>query len=421
MATDYGIQDDGSFRRKHVDEIEESTVRNLRNRLGEDVELRQRSELKQIVDTMAIEFSLQWQALEEVYFSTFFEDAAGEALAKQLALAGFTRLPQRSATGEVEFSRGSPAPDDIDIPAGTVVTTTRTQSRPAIPFETTEDTILEEGSTSVTVGVEGLKPWQTDVDEEWLGEETNVAANAISEFDSPLAGVESVTNPLPTGDPDEGYQVGRDRETDAEFRLRYQNSIGAAGNATVRAIEAAVFQADQRIESVDVEEVRDSANDDYGVRVTVLAPGVPDDDIAQAILDSRAGGIDTFGAESGIADDDGDQKTENFDRATEQTIYVDATLTTSDTFPSDGEASITDRLIRYIGGVASDDVNYPGLGVGEDVIHDQVKRRVLEEQGVIEADVAIDTSSGPTSTSNIAIPDDQAAMTGTSEVTISVN
>lgn len=418
--TEYGIQSDGSFRRKHVDEVEEDTVRELKNNLGEDVELRQRSELKQIVDTVSIELALQWQALEEVYFSTFYEDASGEALAKQLALAGFTRLPQRSATGEVDFSRSSAAPDDIDIPAGTVVTTTRTESRPAIPFETSEDAILEEGSTSVTVGVEALKPWQTDVEEKWLGEETNVAAGAITEFDSPLAGVDAVTNPNPTGDPDLGCQVGRDRETDPEFRLRYQNSFSAAGNATVRAIEAAVFQADSRIESVTVEEVRDSANGDYGVRVTVLAPGVPDDDIAQAILDSRAGGLDSFGAESGTADDDGTPKTENFDRATEQTIYIDASLTTSDTFPSDGKSSIEDRLIRYVGGVASDGVNYPGLGVGEDVIHDQIKRRVLEEQGVIEADVAIDTASSPTATSNISVPDDQAAMTGTSEVTISV-
>jgi len=421
MPTDYGIQPDGSFRRKHVDEVESDGERNLKNKLGEDVELRQGAELKQILDTMSLEFALQWQALEEVYFSTFFEDASGEALAKQLALAGFNRLPQRSATGEVEFSRGTAAPDDIDITAGTVVTTTRTQSRPAIPFETTEDAILEEGSTSVTVSVEALKPWQTSIDEQWLGEETNVAAGAISEFDSPVAGVDAVTNPLPTGDPDEGFQVGRDRETDPEFRLRYQNSIGAAGNATVRAIEAAVFQADSRIESVTVEEVRDSTNGDFGVRVTVLAPGVPDDDIAQAILDSRAGGLDSFGAESGTADDDGVPKTENFDRATKQTIYVDATLTTSNTFPSNGSESIEDRLIRYIGGVASDGVNYPGLGVGEDVIHDQVKRRVLEEQGVIEADVAIDTAASPASTSNISVPDDQAAMTGTDEVTISVN
>jgi hypothetical protein len=30
-------------------------------------------------------------AFEDVYYATFFEDASGEALDKQVALAGFTR------------------------------------------------------------------------------------------------------------------------------------------------------------------------------------------------------------------------------------------------------------------------------------------------------------------------------------------
>lgn len=420
MATDYGIQDDGSFRRKHVDEVEEDTVRELKNRLGEDVELRQRSELKQIVDTMAIEFALQWQALEDVYFDTFFEDASGEALDKQLALAGFTRLPQRSATGEVKFTTDSAASDDVQITAGTVVTTEETETTPAIPFETTEPVTLAAGTTSVTAPIEALKPWQTDLDEEWLGEETNVAANTITQFDSPVAGVDAVTNPLPAGDPDEGFQVGRDRETDPEFKLRYQNSISGSGAATLRAIESAVFAADQRIQSVDVEEVRDSANDDYGVRITVLAPGVPDDVIAQAIFESRAAGLESFGAESGQAEDDGLTSTENFDRAVEKSITVDVSVTTSDTYPADGNESIQDRIIRYIGGEDSSGVSFPGLGVDEDVIFDQVKRRALEERGVIEATVEIAESGNALGSANITVPDGEAATTSTTEVTVSV-
>lgn len=413
--TDYGIKDDGSFDRKHVDDIVDSIERSLRNSLGDDIELRQSSPLKQIVDTVSVELGLQWQALEDVYFDTFFEDASGEALDKQLALAGFSRLPQRSATGIVEFSVTDPAAEDVTIPEGTVVTTEAAGDTPAIPFATTTDTILQAGDTAATVGVEALKPWETDVEEEYLGEATNVAANTITKFDTPVAGVDSVTNPRQTGDPDEGDVVGRDRETDPEFKLRYRNEIAASGNATLRAIEAAVFNADDRIESVNVDERRDAGTDEYGVEVTVLAPGVPDDDIAEALVVSRAAGLDTFGSETGSFDG----RSERFDRATEATIYVDATLTTADTFPSDGVQSIKDRLIRFIGGEASDGVQYPGLGIGEDVVFDQVKRRVLQEEGVVEADVAIDTSSSPTATSNIVVGDTEAAMTGSAEVTVS--
>lgn len=310
--------------------------------------------------------------------------------------------------------------NDVQITAGTVVTTEETETTPAIPFETTGLVTLNAGETSVTAPVEALKPWQTDVDEKWLGEETNVASNTITQIDSPIAGVDSVTNPDPTGDPDLGFTVGRDRETDPEFKLRYQNSISESGGATLRAIESAVFAADQRIQSVDVAEVRDSSSGDYGVKVTVLAPGVPDDDIAQAIFESRAAGLESYGAESGQADDDGLTSTENFDRATENPITVDVAVTTSDTYPNDGNESIQDRIIRYIGGEDSSGVTFPGLGVAEDVILDQIKRRALEERGVIEATVQIAETGNALGSSNITVPDGEAATTSTTEVTVSV-
>ena len=419
--TDTGIQDDGSFSRKNVDDIIDDLERSLKNGLGEDIELRQSSPLKQVVDSVAVELALQWQASEELYFDTFFEDASGEALDKQLALAGFSRLPQRSATGEVEFSRDDPASDDIQITAGTIVRTEATETRPSIPFETKDPVTLDEGDTTVTAEIETLKPWQTDVDEEWLGDESNVAANTITEFDSPVAGVSEVTNPLPTGDPDEGFQVGRDRETDPEFKLRYQNEIGAAGAATLAAIEANVFAADDRIESVNVEEVREADEGEFGVRVTVLAPAVGDDTIAQAIFESRAAGLESFGDETGEASDAGLSSIESFDRATEAEVSVEATLTVSDTFPDDGEESIHDRIIRYIGGEDNDGVVNSGLGLGETVIRDQVKRRVLEERGVVEADVQIGKVGEALGTANIEIGDEEVASTDLEEVSISAD
>jgi len=421
--SDYGIQDDGSFQRKHVDDIRSDQHQNFKNEVGEDVELRESSPQQQLLDANAIEIARLWEAVEAMYYASFFEDSFGEQLDKQLALAGFSRIPARSATGEVVFSRSDAAPDDITIPSGTVVTTPRTETMPAIPFETTEGVILAQGTTEVTAPVEALKPWQTDLSEEWLGEETNVGANTITKLDSPIGGLPSddaVTNPDPTGDESLGYVSGRNRETDAEFKLRYQNSLAGGGSATLQAVRAGVFNASDEIRSVGVEEVRDP-NTGYGVRVTVLAPGVPADTVAQAIVDSRAGGLESFGAESGTGTlDDGTQKTESFDRASEVTVYVEASLTTSETFPEDGQQRITDRLTRYIGGTASDGISYPGLEISEDVIYDQVFRRVMEVQGVIMADVKIGTDPAALGESNVAINEGQAAMTGTSEVTISV-
>ena len=422
IDTDYGIQDDGSFDRKHVDQIIEDLEQHFKNAAGEDIEVRQASPQKQLLDAFAIELGYQWMALEEVYYATFFEDASGEALDKQLALAGFTRRPAQSATGEVTFKRDSPAPDDITIDEGTEVTTRRSDTRPAIPFETTEEVILGEGETEVTAPIEAKKAWETDLDEEWLGEETNVSAGEICQFGDPIGGIDDVENELATGDEEEGFQAGRDRESDPEFRLRYQNSLAEGGAATLRNIEAAVFNADDEIKSVSAEEVRDSDAGDYGVQVTVLAPDVGDETIGEAIGESRAGGLDSFGDEEVTVTIDGEEKTEFFDRADRVDVHIDAELTVSDTFPEDGEEEIADRIIRYIGGTASDDIAYPGeLEIGDDVIYDQIFRRVMETQGVIMADLQIGTDEDDLSDENIEIADDEAAITGTDEVSIDVD
>jgi len=418
----YGVQGDGSFERKHVDTIREDLKRVFKNELGEDIELRPSSPIMQIIDAAAVELARQWAAAEGAYYASFYQDASGEALDKQLALAGFSRIPTRPATGEVEFSRDDPAPSDITIPAGTIITTERTETRPRIPFETTEGATIAEGSTSATAPVEGLKPWQTDLDESWLGEETNVAGGTIVRFEDPVSGVDSVTNPDPTGDESLGYVKGRDKETDAEFKLRYEYSLADGGAATVQAVKSGVYNHDDDIVSVKVEEVRDSTNDEYGVRVIVLAPGVADDVVAQAVLDSRAGGMESFGSSTGTATlDDGTEKTESFERATEKTIEVDATLTTSSTYPDDGSTMIEDKIIRYVGGVASDDLDYPGLEIGENVVYDQIFRRVMEVQGVVEADVSIGESGTTLGEANVAVANDEAARTASAEITITGN
>ena len=415
---DYGVQDDGTFRRKPVDVIIEDLEQTFKDNLGGDVSLRQNSAKKQLLDATAIELGRQWQAAEAAYYASFYQDSFGEQLDKQLALAGFSRIPARSATGEVEFSRDDPAPEDIPIDAGTIVTTIRTETRPPIPFETTEDVIINRDDTTVTASIEALKPWQTDLSEEWLGEETNVNADTITRFEEPVSGVDDVTNPDPTGDEALGYVEGRDRESDAAFKLRYENSLAEGGVSTVPAIESTVFNWSEDIASVRVDEVRSEA-DGYGPEVTVLAPGVPADTIAQAVLESRAGGLESFGNETGTATmTDGTQKTESFNRATRQTIVADITLTTTDTYPTDGQTRIENGIIRYIGGVAHDGIEYPGLEIGADVIQDQVKRRVMEIRGVVEADVLIATEGDALAEDNVAIGDLEAAMTGIDDITV---
>ena len=418
----YGIQDDGSFRRKHVDRIREDMRRAFKDELGDDVELNPGSPQAQILDAIAIEIGRQWQATEETYYASFFEDSFGQQLDKHVSIAGFSRLPLRPATGEVTFARETAAPDDITIPSGTVVRTTRTDTRPPIPFETTEAARINEGETEVAgVGIEALKPWQTELDEEWLGEATNVAANTIARFQSPVSGVDSVTNPAPTGDRELGFTRGRDRETDAELKARYVNELGAEAAATLAGIEAAIFNADPAIEDVTVNERHDSAADEYGIEPIVLAPTVGDDIIAQAILDSRAGGVESFGSTTGAAEFDGDTLSIPFDRATRTDIFVDVTVQTDATFPVDGTDRVSDAIVEYIGGTTTDDVAVTGLTIGDNVVADQVRKQVLNVQGVVELTLTLGTSDPPSGDSNVAIPDDETARADETTIAITVS
>lgn len=410
QSGDYGIGEDGEMNPKPIDEIRSDLQTDFEKELGPDIELRPSSPLQDIINVFAIQIARTWDAAEGAYHAGSYEDAIGEQLDKLLSIANYERLPLQPATGEVTFSRESPATEEITIPSGTVVTTTRTQTQPPIPFETTDSAIIATNETEVqNVPIEALPPWQTEVDEQYLGDETNVPANSITNFETPVSGVDAVTNPNPTGDPNFGYQRGRDEETDAEFRLRYRSTFGSDGYATVNNIEASIFDADPGIQSVVVNEVRDSGAGDYGIEVTVLADSVDDSTIAEAIFFSRSAGVDTFGTNSADVIYEEQTYTEKFTHATQVDIHVDATLTTTDIYPADGDTHIQNNLVEYVGGTDSDGNEYPGLGIGEDVVFDQIKRSIMEVTGVVEADVALGTSSDPTGTSNIPVSDTEAA------------
>lgn len=422
----YGMTEDGRFDKKDVADIRADLARHVESELDSTVSLRQNSPVQQLIDAFAVEISRQWDAAEASYYASFFEDATGDQLDKQLAIAGFSREPLRPAEGVVIFSRSTPAPRDLQIPAGTRVRVPETQTRPNIPFETRESArIFKDEQQSDEVPIEGLSPFQITQQPvgSKIGESSNVGANEITEIVDAISGVESVNNPVGTGTQGrEEFQDGRDRENDANFKLRYITNRQQQGVSTLAAVEANVFEFDEDIVSVRAIEVYDEANNDYGVRVAVLATGVPDETIAQAVFESRAAGVDSFGNQSGVATfDDGRTQVENFDRADAAEIYIDVTLTLAETYPEDGGTRVEDNVIRFIGGEANSGILYPGLEIGDDVIFDQVKQRIMQVRGVRSADVTIGRSDNPTGKTNVSIGNLEAPRTDDQKISLSVD
>lgn len=416
-----GVQrDDGTFVKKTFDEIETGREDRAREELGQDVDLSQGSPVKQLLDVGTLEHERIWQVLEAVYYSGFYEDAFGVQLDKILSLANISRRPRQGATGEVIFEVYQPNDDAITIPRGTRVTTDARAGRPYIPFKTTAVATLHTGDLKTeTVPVRALEPWETELAAEWLGVQTNVAANTISRIGSPVAGVNNVYNPYPTGDtnPSVGYDFvpGKDAETDHELRRRWENSLGAAGKASLDALRSNTMQLDG-VRDAAIEENVTMQPDESGIppkafQLTVL--GGQNDDIAQRITETRAAGIQSFGDTTANGQTrDGVERPEGFDRAEAITVYASVHLYVGENFPEDGNKRVENAIIEYIGGTTVDGQTFPGIGMGDDVFYDQVFKRAVNVQGVNRLDLTVGLTEPPTNTDDIVIGDKQAAETG---------
>ena len=173
-----------------------------------------------LAESFGREYAVLSRQLEAVYQSAFVDTASGRDLEQLAALVGIARRRRLSATGSALFSRLSPAPADISIPAGTRLSTAEP---PAVSFETTEDRTLQRGNLSVEAPMAARASGATGV----------VAADAVRVIDRPILGLDSVANPQAT------RFAGAD-ESDALLRARCRRALEASGKATTGALIGAL-------------------------------------------------------------------------------------------------------------------------------------------------------------------------------------
>lgn len=173
-----------------------------------------------LAESFAREYAVLSRQLEGVYEAGFIETAGGRDLDQLAALVGVARRRRLSATGTVVFSRSSPAPADVFIPAGTRLATA---APPAAVFETTEDRTLQRGGLSVDAPVQATVPGASGVAE----------ANTITVMNRPILGIDTVTNPQPT------RFAGAD-ESDEQLRARCRRALEISGKATTGSLIGAL-------------------------------------------------------------------------------------------------------------------------------------------------------------------------------------
>jgi hypothetical protein len=171
-------------------------------------------------ESFAREYAVVSRQLESVYRAAFLETASGRDLEQVVALLGLTRFTRAFAVGTVLFSRSTPAPADIFIPAGTRLSTAEP---PPVVFETTEDETLHRGSLSVEAPVRATLSDAVGV----------VAARAIRVIHRPILGIESVENP-------QGTALSGTDEGDEALRARARRALEGAGKATLGALFGAL-------------------------------------------------------------------------------------------------------------------------------------------------------------------------------------
>jgi uncharacterized phage protein gp47/JayE len=435
----YGLLSTG-FVLPTLNELIEEQYAAMRAAYGENVDLVAESPLGQLsVINAEREFTI-WQGLQAVYRSADPDAASGASLDNVCAVTGTLREAEAPSTVTATLT-GTPT---SVVPAGCVASVTGTESR----FATLADVTIAAATvwaaatftlaarrtrggniyevttagTSVS-GPSGTGTGITDggtavwaylgagtgyVDAEMESEEAGAVigqARTLTVIETPVSGWAGVVNTLDA-------DLGSAEELDPPLRLRREDELRAPANAAIEAIRAKVLQVDD-VSQVTVFENYTDTTDGDGIpphSIEVLVVDGDDDAIREAIFASAAGGIRTYGTETGtVTDSEGESHTIEFTRPTELDIWVIANLVVDPTeYPIDGDDQVSLALVT-----AGD-----AQRTGKNVVASAQEAICHSIPGVLEAECLIKTSNPPTVRTTIAVTMRQIAKFDSSRITV---
>jgi len=442
----YGVTSTG-FVKKTLEDIKTEIEAALRASLGDGLNLLSTSVFGQLIGIMADRESEIWDVAEEVYGSQYPQSASDQSLDNVCAITGITRLQPVATSVDVQCT-GTPATvitagkivsNDADVlfeldanativaaaawagttayNVGDIVTnssniyvcTTAGTSAGAGGPTTTADGIADNtvvwnfvgdgtGNILATFSASETGPFQC-------------VAGAIDTEDSkgaietPVSGWEDARN-LVDGD------VGRNLETDAELRLRRESLLASTGNATLDALIAKVGEVDNVTQSIAFENTTDATDVD-GLpphSFECIVQGGTDQDIIDAIWDTKAAGIETYGSTSGTATDSiGNTHTVKFSRPTTKPIHFIVDVTTDTDYPTNGDDQIK-AAIKAFG---------DAFLIGEDVITTQFYEIIFAISGVVDVTkIWIGLVDPPVGAANIVLAKDELATFATADIDV---
>ena len=159
-------------------------------------------------------------------------------------------------------------------------------------------------------------------------------AGTIDTIATPIFGIAGVTN---TAD----AVLGRNRETNAEYRIRHLRSLSARGNATTEAIRGRLLTdvagiTFAHVVDNDTDEIDAAGRPAHSFEAFVI--GGADQDIWNSIFGSKPAGIKAWGNTIGSAlDSVGDSHEVRFSRPVSLYLHLRITVTPGEGYPTTGD------------------------------------------------------------------------------------
>lgn len=475
---DYGLTENGP-NIKRLDVILEEMHESLTKKLGVNTRQNPESLLNHLLTNVADHIAELWEYGSDVYYSQYPSSAEGSSLDNCLQFGGITReMPAKSyyyilCTGL----------DGTTIPAGTILATdtnpatqlvseeeaqiTRSNFNTAVVVMASESaqnalsivlngtlytgTTLEEIASAIdsedvttayadgalTITSEDETANHTMVLSENLTTQTVgtvvqfpteeygdivIPAGVVTKIVKSVTGLQSVVN---VG----SYIAGRLTETDSEFRQSHIDKIYNRSSRMLESIRSAILDNVQGAETVAVYENDSNVTDDMGRpphSIEVVVDGGDKTEIAEQILDTKAGGISTYCSDNsngvtvtlkGLYGEDIDIR---FNRPEKVYIYfqVGVTFSTKTNPPTNYAELIKDTILSCM-----DD-----LETGRDVVPQKFTDELYKNvSGVDYFDIHLHASSDPSESPtsyedrSVAITARERAITSESKIGVVIN
>lgn len=337
-----------------------------------------------------------WEVLTTIYEALDPDNAEEAQLDAAAALTGTTRLPPTKSVVAVTVNLDA----SKTFAPGTM--TANVSGQPTVLFRN-RDTVTSVGAGNYAAVFEAV-------------EYGPVAANAgtLTQIAIAAAGWNSITNAADA-------VLGRLVEGDTALRVRRRVDLARPGSSTVDAIRADLLDPDKVPGTIDVIVLENTglATDPNGLPARSFhaviwdgtVPAADDDQIAQAIWDTKPAGAEPYGTSSGTATDSlGTLRTVKFSRAVQRPVYLAYTLSKdASKYPPDGDAQLKAAAVAE--GL--------DLTMGEDVIALRFRAVALQIAGVIDVTAfGLDFTSSPVATSNLIIAPTEIATFDTARITV---